>query len=208
VRRTLRCIGALAAALLCVAVVGACGGDDDSAQSLPAADDGGGDDSGGDDSGGEDSGDDNGGGDNGGGGAPGIPGGGSGGGAAGAPIEIPPIQEVGALDFEDALDRLKAGIRAQCPRGDVCLVLQEEKTGDGERCTFGGTKPPSTEPGTFVKPDSTVVVFGTCEAGAPREGEQTTEGEGETGGEGETDTGTDSDTETDTDGEGETEGTP
>jgi hypothetical protein len=188
VRTTLRFAGALAAAVLCVAVVGACGGDDGSAQSLPAADDGGGDYNGDDNSG-----DDNGGGDNGG-GAPGIPGGNSGGGAPGAPIDIPALQQVGA-PIEEVIPFLEEEIRKVCG-GDLCVVVDVEKEGGEENCSFVGTEPPG---GTSVERGSTVVVLARCESGS----------EGQTGGDGETETGddeTDGDGETETDVNGETDG--
>jgi hypothetical protein len=179
----------LAVLLGCASVVGCVdGGDgDDQTQAGGETSDGG---SGGGDNGGD--------GDNGG-GAPGIPDNGSGGGAPGAPIDIPALQQVGAISLEDALGILEADIRPQCPGGDVCVVLQPQTTGDGENCTFGGTDPDTTA-GAVVESGDTVVVFATCTT----EGGGETEGEGETevDGEGETDTGT----ETDSGGEAETEG--
>ena len=191
-RTILRCVGALATALLCVAVLGACGGDDDSAQSLPADDgDGGGDD--GDDVG-EDSDGGNGGGDNGGGGAPGVPGVGSGGGAAGAPIDIPPLTELSGLTVQRVTEIMEGKIRAACG-GDLCLVVETAVQGDGQtNCEYGG-EPPE---GTPVERGSTLVITAVCED----------DSEGETSGQGETDTGTETDTETDTGGEAETQSTP
>jgi hypothetical protein len=182
--------------LFCVAVLGACGGgDEDSAQSLPADDgDGGGEDSGEGNGGGDNGGGDNGGGDNGGGGAPGVPGGGSGGGAAGAPIDIPPLTELSGLTVQRVTEIMEEKIRAACG-GDLCLVVETAVQGDGEtNCEYGG-EPPE---GTPVERGSTLVITAVCED----------DSEGETGGEGETDTGTETDTETDTGGEAETQSTP
>ena len=183
-RTTLRYVEALAAALLAVAAVGACGGDDDGAQSVPAArrprwsgptaavtttvagttat------------------------------GAPGIPGDNSGGGAPGAPIDIPALQQVGA-PIEQVIPRWRSAIRDACD-GDLCLVLDDEDARSGENCSYVGTDPPG---GTSVERGSTVVVVARCEDGSTS---QTSGTDGtETTGTSETET-----SETETTGNGET----
>jgi len=180
-RTTLRFLGALAAALLCVALLGACG-DGDGAQSVPiAADDGTDDDGGGESGGGDGGGDDN--------------GGGGGGGVPGAPIDIPSFQQDQGRPLADVLADIEETVRDQCG-GELCIEIRVEMTDDGfTECTFVATDPPQ---GSQVERGGTLLVI----AGTEPCEDEGTEGEGTEGGETEGE-GTDNG---ETEGEGTDEG--
>jgi hypothetical protein len=172
--------------VLCAVTVGACGGGDDDAQSLPTPEDDGGDNGGGDNGGG-----DNGGGDNGGGG---------GGGAPGAPIDIPSFQQDQGRPLDDVLADIEGTVREQCG-GDLCIEIAVEMSDDNfTECQFVATDPPQ---GSQIERGGTLrVIAGTqpCDDGEGTDGEGT-DGEG-TEGEGTDGEGTDGEGEgTETDGE-------
>jgi hypothetical protein len=173
--------------VLCAVTVGACGGGDDDAQSLPTPADDGGDNGGGDNGGG-----DNGGGDNG--------GGGGGGGAPGAPIDIPSFQQDQGRPLDDVLADIEGTVREQCG-GDLCIEIAVEMSDDNfTECQFVATDPPQ---GSQIERGGTLrVIAGTqpCDDGEGTDGEGT-DGEG-TEGEGTDGEGTDGEGEgTETDGE-------
>ena len=171
-RTTLRWLGAIAAVLICAVAIGACGGEDDSSQSVATSDDEG-DDGGGDDGGGDDEGDDGGGdddGDDGGGDDDG-----DGGGVPGAPIDIPSFQQDQGRPLDDVLADIEATVREQCD-GELCIEIRVEMSDEGfDECQFVETVPPQ---GSSVERGGTLVVIaGTqpCD-GEDTDGEDTDDG--------------------------------
>jgi hypothetical protein len=143
VRPTLRCLGGLAATMLCVAVVGSCG-DDDSAQPVLTAEEGGrGDGRGRNDGGAGTNDDDNG-------------GGGGGGRVPGAPIDIPPITEE---ELDAALASIETTVLDQCG-GQPCITIVVEKTDDAaDECTFIRTDPRQGPSGVQIERGGTLRVI-------------------------------------------------
>src|SRR5262245_39149011 len=177
-RTTLRSLGALGAALLCVALLVACG-DGDGAQTVPmAADDGGGADDGGE-------------GNTGGGGE-------SGGGVPGAPIDIPSFQQDQGRPLDDVLADIEATVRDQCG-GELCIEISVEKSDDScTQCEVGATDPPQ---GSQIERGGSLLVIAGSE---PCEDEGTGESTG--GGETEGESTGGGETEGESTGGGETEG--
>jgi hypothetical protein len=159
VRTTLRWLGAIAAVLICAVAIGACGGEDDSSQSVATSDDegddgGGGDE--GDDGGGDDEGDDGGGDDD-----------GDGGGVPGAPIDIPSFQQDQGRPLDDVLADIEATVREQCD-GELCIEIRVEMSDEGfDECQFVETVPPQ---GSSVERGGTLVVIAGTQ---PCDGEDT-----------------------------------
>jgi len=189
VRTTLRWLGTIAAALLCVVAVGACGGEDDGAQ--PLSNEKGDDDEGGDGDDGapplsNEEADDDEGGD---GGGDGGDGGGDGGGVPGAPIDIPAFTIGVGQPLDAVLPDIEGTITELCG-GEMCLVLRIERRDNdigATECDFVDTDPP--EGGQVERGGTLIVIVGTQPCTPPGDGNDGDDGDSGDGGDG--DDGTD-----------------
>jgi hypothetical protein len=181
VRTTLRWLGTIAAALLCVVAVGACGGEDDGAQPQPNEEGGDGDD--GDDGDGDDGADGDGADGNDGDDGDGDDG--EGDGVPASPIDIPPIQVFVRASLDEVRPEIERKVTDACG-GEMCLVLRVEMRDvpgfEGfQECEFIDTDPPA---GSQVERGGTlIIVMGTEPCVKPDDGNDN--GDPDDGGDGE-----------------------